>query len=81
MVNTGKPSQGCATCKQRRIRCDLERPECKRCKTTGRSCPGVPLEGATSFIDQNDYAVTVKRKAKRAVKAAIQIPERAGNTR
>ncbi|KAF5859956.1 hypothetical protein ETB97_002153 [Aspergillus alliaceus] len=35
-----KSQQGCATCKIRKVKCDETRPQCLRCKTTGRKCPG-----------------------------------------
>ncbi|KAF1833154.1 hypothetical protein BDW02DRAFT_553247 [Decorospora gaudefroyi] len=46
---TGKPRQrawrpkthsGCKTCKIRRVKCDEEKPQCKRCRSTGRTCDG-----------------------------------------
>ncbi|KAJ5180582.1 hypothetical protein N7492_003792 [Penicillium capsulatum] len=33
-------SKGCRTCKQRRIKCDLQQPECARCIKRGLPCPG-----------------------------------------
>ncbi|KAH7392989.1 hypothetical protein BKA66DRAFT_317530 [Pyrenochaeta sp. MPI-SDFR-AT-0127] len=45
----GKPRQrawkpknrtGCKTCKIRKVKCDEEKPHCKRCTTTGRTCDG-----------------------------------------
>ncbi|KAL8375130.1 hypothetical protein RB599_001727 [Gaeumannomyces hyphopodioides] len=34
---------GCKVCRIRRIRCDLTRPACLRCTTTGRTCEGYPI--------------------------------------
>ncbi|RAL06663.1 Zn(II)2Cys6 transcription factor domain-containing protein [Aspergillus homomorphus CBS 101889] len=31
---------GCNTCRVRRVKCDEERPHCRRCQTTGRKCDG-----------------------------------------
>ncbi|KAF2443091.1 hypothetical protein P171DRAFT_55851 [Karstenula rhodostoma CBS 690.94] len=31
---------GCKTCKIRRVKCDEEKPHCKRCTSTGRKCDG-----------------------------------------
>ncbi|KAL8790069.1 MAG: hypothetical protein Q9213_000771 [Squamulea squamosa] len=31
---------GCITCKHRHVKCDEERPECRKCKSTGRKCDG-----------------------------------------
>ncbi|KAI0160513.1 hypothetical protein GGR57DRAFT_455607 [Xylariaceae sp. FL1272] len=35
-----KSRLGCKTCKIRRIKCDLSRPSCLKCTSTGRSCDG-----------------------------------------
>ncbi|KAG9258452.1 uncharacterized protein F5Z01DRAFT_643240 [Emericellopsis atlantica] len=35
-----KVRTGCLTCKIRRVRCDEEKPACKRCTSTGRTCDG-----------------------------------------
>lgn len=39
MVNYG-PSKGCWTCRQRRVRCDLAKPDCQRCIRKGQVCGG-----------------------------------------
>ncbi|KAL1894020.1 hypothetical protein Sste5346_006162 [Sporothrix stenoceras] len=35
-----KDRTGCITCKIRRVKCDEEKPACKRCTSTGRTCDG-----------------------------------------
>ncbi|PHH73046.1 hypothetical protein CDD83_4823 [Cordyceps sp. RAO-2017] len=40
MPNTGRPSRDCHLCRQRRVKCDLERPGCRRCFKYGVQCPG-----------------------------------------
>ncbi|KAJ5970804.1 uncharacterized protein N7479_000722 [Penicillium vulpinum] len=37
-----KLKSGCITCKIRRIKCDEEKPHCRRCVSTGRKCDGYP---------------------------------------
>ncbi|AEO56223.1 hypothetical protein MYCTH_2300906 [Thermothelomyces thermophilus ATCC 42464] len=37
-----KVKSGCASCKQRRIKCGEERPECYNCRRSGRVCAGYP---------------------------------------
>ncbi|RDW92723.1 Zn(II)2Cys6 transcription factor domain-containing protein [Aspergillus mulundensis] len=37
-----KVRTGCATCKQRRIKCDEGKPSCRNCERTGRRCEGYP---------------------------------------
>lgn len=72
MVNTGRPSRGCQTCKDKRIKCDLGQPECNRCLRTGRKCPGAITESDAALMSQNVYARTVKRKSKRALSASVE---------
>ncbi|KAE8379709.1 hypothetical protein BDV26DRAFT_156031 [Aspergillus bertholletiae] len=40
MGNTGLPSKDCHLCRRRRVKCDLARPGCLRCKKIGNDCPG-----------------------------------------
>ncbi|KAK1569917.1 sugar transporter [Colletotrichum navitas] len=35
-----KSRLGCKTCKIRRVKCDLSRPSCLKCHSTGRTCDG-----------------------------------------
>ncbi|KAH7000605.1 hypothetical protein EDB80DRAFT_649776 [Ilyonectria destructans] len=35
-----KSRRGCKTCKIRRVKCDLSRPSCLKCHSTGRTCDG-----------------------------------------
>ncbi|KAB8231397.1 Zn(II)2Cys6 transcription factor [Aspergillus alliaceus] len=35
-----KSRLGCKTCKIRRVKCDLSRPSCLKCRSTGRTCDG-----------------------------------------
>ncbi|PON20653.1 hypothetical protein TGAM01_v210438 [Trichoderma gamsii] len=35
-----KSKLGCKTCKIRRVKCDLSRPSCLKCQSTGRTCDG-----------------------------------------
>ncbi|KAH7124787.1 hypothetical protein EDB81DRAFT_912089 [Dactylonectria macrodidyma] len=56
MVNRGKPSLGCFTCKEIRVKCDLQKPSCKRClRLTGR-CPGYPSSWELVHREQNALA-------------------------
>ncbi|KAF4445961.1 hypothetical protein F53441_10350 [Fusarium austroafricanum] len=59
MVNTGKPSRGCATCKKRKIKCDELTPTCTQCKTAGWSCPG-PSEAKVVFRNQTSADIARK---------------------
>ncbi|KAL5118488.1 hypothetical protein ACEQ8H_003664 [Pleosporales sp. CAS-2024a] len=70
MVYTGKPSRGCGTCKNRRIKCDERRPTCGNCKKSGRECPGYPDEFDLVFRDEN------KAMARKAKKSSASGPSR-----
>ncbi|KAH8601141.1 hypothetical protein B0O99DRAFT_249659 [Bisporella sp. PMI_857] len=40
MVGIPGKSKGCHTCRRRKIRCDLQKPDCARCIQSGRECEG-----------------------------------------
>ncbi|KAI9367055.1 hypothetical protein BJX61DRAFT_530246 [Aspergillus egyptiacus] len=55
MVNRGR-SRGCVTCRQRRVKCDEGKPECRTCGRLGLRCGGYrtqPASTALKFRDQN----------------------------
>ncbi|KAF7117605.1 hypothetical protein CNMCM5793_006697 [Aspergillus hiratsukae] len=43
-------SNGCRTCLQRRVKCDLTEPQCQRCQKRGQDCPG--YEKRWKFCDE-----------------------------
>ncbi|KAL9114029.1 MAG: hypothetical protein Q9227_001801 [Pyrenula ochraceoflavens] len=45
-------SAACYACRNRRIKCDLRRPGCRRCSTYGIICPGyrIPEAGALNIV-------------------------------
>ncbi|KAL8878915.1 MAG: hypothetical protein Q9198_003372 [Flavoplaca austrocitrina] len=57
---------GCITCKLRHIKCDEEKPECQKCKSTGRKCDGY-ISGTTTSpqcsldAQETDRAVLIQR--------------------
>ncbi|RGP73147.1 hypothetical protein FLONG3_6463 [Fusarium longipes] len=59
MVNPGKPSRGCTTCKKRKIKCDQSTPACTQCKTAGWNCPG-PSNPVAIF--RNKTATDIARR-------------------
>ncbi|KAH8703195.1 hypothetical protein BGW36DRAFT_83850 [Talaromyces proteolyticus] len=75
MPNTGQPSFGCYNCRQRRIRCDLERPQCRRCLINGQTCRGYRDELAMRFrvdtVSSFHHKIGHDRR-KRATKAGGQ---------
>ncbi|KAF4450557.1 hypothetical protein F53441_6337 [Fusarium austroafricanum] len=42
-----KAGNGCITCRIRRVKCDLAKPECQRCQTSKRQCDGYLPEDST----------------------------------
>lgn len=44
-----KVRTGCQTCKGRHVKCDEEKPTCRRCTNTGRCCDGYTLPGTLYF--------------------------------
>ncbi|KAI5244495.1 hypothetical protein E4T43_03830 [Aureobasidium subglaciale] len=45
-----KVRTGCITCKIRKVKCDEERPFCKRCTDTGRKCDGYAVQPDKKLI-------------------------------
>ncbi|CAK4032808.1 Transcriptional regulatory moc3 [Lecanosticta acicola] len=45
-----KTRTGCITCKIRRVKCDEDKPFCKRCTTTGRKCDGYVSPGESTTL-------------------------------
>ncbi|KAL4797615.1 hypothetical protein BDV19DRAFT_358390 [Aspergillus venezuelensis] len=52
MVNRG-PSNGCTTCKRRRVKCDEGKPYCHACQRLGLVCGGYKKYTRLKFKDQN----------------------------
>ncbi|KAJ0415648.1 hypothetical protein BJY00DRAFT_253676 [Aspergillus carlsbadensis] len=76
MVNVGRRSKACFKCRDRRVKCDLQRPQCRRCVQGGQSCPGYPEAWDVVFRLQNDYAETkVQRRVQQARTARMQQAE------
>ncbi|PYI31604.1 hypothetical protein BP00DRAFT_474495 [Aspergillus indologenus CBS 114.80] len=53
-----KSRLGCKTCKIRRIKCDLARPSCLKCFSTGRTCDGYSEMLFVSKIDKTETEST-----------------------
>lgn len=60
MVNHGR-SNGCTTCKQRRVKCDQARPNCQACQRLGLHCGGYKTKYALKFRDQTHKFFTTSR--------------------
>ncbi|KAF2756380.1 hypothetical protein EJ05DRAFT_63735 [Pseudovirgaria hyperparasitica] len=56
MVNPGKRSAGCYTCRKRRVKCDERKPTCARCEKANRQCAGYPAGTDLVFRNENHIA-------------------------
>ncbi|KAL1793176.1 hypothetical protein ACET3X_008158 [Alternaria dauci] len=63
MPNVGRPSPGCKTCRDRRIRCDQKRPSCSQCLRAGKECHG--YRDPVSLMFKNESHVVAKKAEKR----------------
>ncbi|KAI0455377.1 hypothetical protein F5B21DRAFT_195438 [Xylaria acuta] len=57
MVYCGKASQGCQSCRTRRIKCDKKRPECSQCIRIGKRCPGYRDQLSLLFRDESSKVI------------------------
>ncbi|KAF2010498.1 hypothetical protein BU24DRAFT_454859 [Aaosphaeria arxii CBS 175.79] len=70
MVNTGRPSRGCLTCRRRRIKCDETRPDCKRCVKLNVDCEW-----------RDEWSTVIRPQESWAKKTVAQRVERVQNRR
>ncbi|OOF98035.1 hypothetical protein ASPCADRAFT_141883 [Aspergillus carbonarius ITEM 5010] len=57
----GKPSEGCGTCRARKVKCDEARPVCNRCRKAKRTCSGYRDPLSLWFRDESE---SVARRVK-----------------
>lgn len=57
MVYCGKASQGCQSCRGRRIKCDKKTPECSQCIRVGKKCPGYRDQLSLMFRDESSKVI------------------------
>ncbi|KAL2205657.1 hypothetical protein CC79DRAFT_1275371 [Sarocladium strictum] len=76
MVNTGRPSKGCATCKKRKIKCDEDSPACLQCKLAGWTCPGYPSASDLIFRNKTSAEMTQTGQVSSAWKKPVSPPVR-----
>ncbi|KAK3997350.1 hypothetical protein QBC44DRAFT_93408 [Cladorrhinum sp. PSN332] len=57
MVYCGKASQGCQSCRTRRIKCDKVRPQCAQCVRVGKQCPGYRDQLSLMFRDESSKVI------------------------
>ncbi|KAI1173926.1 hypothetical protein F4777DRAFT_555941 [Nemania sp. FL0916] len=57
MVYCGKASQGCQSCRGRRIKCDRKQPGCSQCMRVGKKCPGYRDQLSLMFRDESSKVI------------------------
>lgn len=57
MVYCGKASQGCQSCRTRRIKCDKVKPDCSQCVRVGKKCPGYRDQLSLMFRDESSKVI------------------------
>ncbi|KAK8182095.1 uncharacterized protein BKA78DRAFT_57200 [Phyllosticta capitalensis] len=65
MVYCGKPSKGCHTCRQRKIRCDQQPDGCSQCAKSKRTCPGYRSQLDVMFRNES---TRIEKKVKARAK-------------
>ncbi|KAJ5112867.1 hypothetical protein N7456_001401 [Penicillium angulare] len=78
MVNPGHASKGCISCKLRKVRCDLSRPFCQRCRDSGRVCLGFGEKEANRQISESHISSSYGegnglREIETSIKSALSI--------
>ncbi|GFG19129.1 putative C6 transcription factor [Aspergillus udagawae] len=48
---------GCLTCKIRRVKCDEEKPTCRRCRSSGRKCDGYASPSSSTARQSTDLRI------------------------
>ncbi|KAK2022549.1 hypothetical protein LX32DRAFT_190958 [Colletotrichum zoysiae] len=74
MPNIGKPSPNCHLCRQRRVKCDLARPQCQRCVKYGVQCPGYRDDQDLRFQHTDSVTFGNRRRKKQQQHPASSPP-------
>lgn len=74
MVNHGR-SGGCSTCKQRRVKCDEAKPECRLCRRLGIRCEGYKAKTPSRKLKFKDESCKFRTTA--AQERAVEVQDRA----
>ncbi|EAW19357.1 Zn(II)2Cys6 transcription factor domain-containing protein [Aspergillus fischeri NRRL 181] len=65
-TGVSRSRNGCLTCKIRRVKCDEEKPTCRRCRSTGRKCDGYASPSSSTRRQSTDL---------RIIQYTSQVPE------
>ncbi|KAI0157868.1 hypothetical protein GGR52DRAFT_586651 [Hypoxylon sp. FL1284] len=79
MVGVAGKSQACHTCRQKRLRCDMRRPYCRKCVKAKRTCAGYDRDLIFVNRTPSDSSVTAtsvqaERRAQQQLHGAIANP-------
>ncbi|OHW89942.1 C6 finger domain-containing protein [Colletotrichum incanum] len=64
MVYCGKPSKGCSSCRERKIRCDQKEPGCGQCEKRQQQCPGYRNLVDLMFRDESSHVIKKAARTK-----------------
>lgn len=78
MVYCGPPSKGCASCRERKVRCDQQEPGCGQCEKRNVTCPGYRNMQDLMFRDESSRVIkkAKARTRKKEIGDAVDIPLR-----
>ncbi|KAL1843698.1 hypothetical protein VTJ49DRAFT_398 [Mycothermus thermophilus] len=79
MVYCGKASQGCQSCRTRRIKCDKVQPQCTQCVRIRKPCPGYRDQLSLMFRDESSK-VMQKAHAQWGVSEPSELGEASGTS-
>ncbi|KAK4202942.1 hypothetical protein QBC40DRAFT_319686 [Triangularia verruculosa] len=71
MVYYGVVSKGCQRCRQRKIKCDQQKPGCTRCHKSGLPCPGYRDLNEVIFRDESSRIIRISRRQEKKQKASV----------
>jgi hypothetical protein len=81
MVYCGKPSKGCSTCRERKIRCDQKEPHCGQCEKRQLQCPGYRNMVDLMFRDESNHVIKKASRSRgrtRRAKPSLKLQLRPG---
>lgn len=78
MVNTGKPSRGCKTCRARRIKCDETKPVCLKCLKAKKECLGYRDPSDENIRDETQATIRKYKKTRTVVEKEQVLYETGG---
>ncbi|KIW70234.1 hypothetical protein PV04_02524 [Phialophora macrospora] len=76
MVGIPGKSQGCNTCRRRKVKCDLEKPHCRRCVSSGRQCEG--YERYSVFINRGQQGLQKRERLEEVRAPTASVPPASG---